>query len=47
MASQFIAEGLVQGEPGVGGHLRGTPAELVRRAAQFGLDFDTPQKTAR
>jgi len=44
MASQFIAEGLIQGEPGVVAIFEELPAEVVRRAAQFGLDFDTPQK---
>jgi circadian clock protein KaiC len=44
MASQFIAEGLTQGEPGVVAIFEELPAEFVRRAAQFGLDFDTPQK---
>jgi circadian clock protein KaiC len=44
MASQFIAEGLRQGEPGVVAIFEELPAEFTRRAAQFGLDFETPQK---
>jgi circadian clock protein KaiC len=44
MASQFIAEGLLHGEPGVVAIFEELPAEFSRRAAQFGIDFDTPQK---
>jgi circadian clock protein KaiC len=44
MASQFIAEGLRQGEPGVVAIFEELPADLTNRAAKFGLDFDTPQK---
>jgi circadian clock protein KaiC len=44
MASQFIAEGLIQGESGVVAIFEELPAEFSRRAAQFGIDFDTPQK---
>jgi circadian clock protein KaiC len=44
MASQFIAEGLRRGEPGVVAIFEELPAEYTRRAAQFGLDFGTPQK---
>jgi circadian clock protein KaiC len=44
MASQFIAEGLLKGEPGVVAIFEELPAEFSRRAAQFGIDFDTPQK---
>jgi len=44
MASQFIAEGLRHGEPGVIAIFEELPAEYVRRAAKLGLDLDTPQK---
>ena len=44
LASQFIAEGLRQGEPGVIAIFEELPAEYIRRAASMGLDFDTPQK---
>ena len=44
MASQFIAEGLFRGEPGVVAIFEELPAEFCRRAAQFGIDFETPQK---
>jgi circadian clock protein KaiC len=44
MASQFITEGLRHGEPGVVAVFEELPAEFTRRAAQLGLDFDTPQK---
>jgi len=44
IASQFIAEGLRQGEPGVVTIFEELPAEFTQRAASFGLDFDTPQK---
>jgi circadian clock protein KaiC len=44
MASQFIAEGLIRGEPGVVAIFEELPAEFSRRATQFGIDFDTPQK---
>jgi len=44
LASQFIAEGLRQGEPGVVAIFEELPAEFAHRAAQFGFDFDTPQK---
>ncbi len=44
IASQFIAEGLRGGEPGVVAIFEELPADYKRRAADFGLDFDTPQK---
>jgi circadian clock protein KaiC len=44
MAAQFIAEGLLQGEPGVVAIFEELPSEFTRRAAQFGIDFETPQK---
>jgi circadian clock protein KaiC len=44
LASQFVAEGLRQGEPGVIAVFEELPAQYVQRAASMGLDFDTPQK---
>jgi len=44
MASQFIAEGLRQGEPGVVAIFEELPADFNRRATNFGLDLETPQK---
>jgi circadian clock protein KaiC len=44
IASQFIDEGLRQGEPGVIAVFEELPGEYVRRAAKLGLDFDAPQK---
>ena len=42
-ASQFIAEGLRRGEPGIVAIFDERPEEYAGRAAGFGLDFDTPQ----
>ena len=44
LATQFIAEGLRHGEPGIVAIFEEIPAEYVQRAAMFGFDFDTPQK---
>ena len=44
LASQFVADGLRLGEPGVIAIFEELPAEYVRRAATLGLDLDTPQK---
>ena len=44
LASQFVAEGLRRGEPGIIAIFEELPNQYARRAAQFGLDFDTPQK---
>jgi circadian clock protein KaiC len=44
MASQFIAEGLRQSEPGVVTIFEELRADFVNRAATIGLDFETPQK---
>jgi len=44
MASQFIAEGLHQGERGVVAIFEELPADYTGRAAKFGLDLETPQK---
>jgi len=44
MASQFIAEGLRQGEPGIIAVFEELPADVLNRASNIGIDFDTPQK---
>jgi circadian clock protein KaiC len=44
MASQFIAEGLARGEPGVVAIFEELPADFLNRASLIGIDFDTPQK---
>ena len=44
MASQFVAEGLRQGEPGVVAIFEELPADFINRSAKIGLDFDKPQK---
>ncbi|MFN0019950.1 MAG: RAD55 family ATPase [Pirellulaceae bacterium] len=44
LASQFVAEGLRQGEPGVIAIFEELPAAYVHRAAKLGIDFDAPQK---
>ncbi len=43
LASQFIADGLRLGEPGVVAIFEELPAEYVRRAGTLGLDLETPQ----
>lgn len=47
LGSQFIAEGLRQGEPGIVAVFEEIPSEYVERAARFGLDFATPQKEGK
>ena len=47
LATQFIAEGLRQGEPSIVAVFEEIPAEYVQRAATFGFDFDTPQKDGK
>ncbi len=44
LATQFIAEGLRQGEPGIVAVFEEIPAEYNQRAAMFGFDFETPQE---
>jgi circadian clock protein KaiC len=44
IASQFMAEGLSRGEPGVIAIFEEIPDDYVRRAAKLGLDFGTPQQ---
>jgi len=47
IATQFIAEGLKHGEPGIVAIFEERPGQYVRRAATFGFDFDTPQKNGQ
>jgi len=47
IASQFIAEGLRRGEPGIVAIFEERPEEYTGRAANLGMDFDTPQKDGR
>jgi circadian clock protein KaiC len=47
LASQFIAEGLRQGEPGVIAIFEELPAAYVHRAKQMGIDLTTPQKQGK
>jgi len=47
IATQFIAEGLKQGEPGIVAIFEERPNQYVRRANSFGFDFDTPQKNGQ
>lgn len=47
LGSQFIAEGLRRGEPGIVGIFEEIPTEYVERAARFGIDFATPQKDGK
>jgi circadian clock protein KaiC len=43
LASQFIAAGLREGEPGVIAIFEEVPGQYTARAAKLGLDFATPQ----
>lgn len=44
LATQFIAEGLRQGEPGIVAVFEERPRYYVERARSFGLDLTTPQQ---
>ena len=43
LATQFIAEGLRHGEPGIAAIFEERPEEYAGRAASLGMDFDAPQ----
>jgi len=43
IGTQFIAEGLRRGEPGIAAIFEERPEEYAGRAASLGMDFDTPQ----
>ncbi|MCA1606869.1 MAG: AAA family ATPase, partial [Acidobacteria bacterium] len=47
LGTQFIVEGLRQGEPGIVAMFEERPEEYAERAASFGLDLDTPQKEGK
>jgi circadian clock protein KaiC len=47
LATQFIAEGLRLGEPGIVAIFEERPEEYAGRAANLGWDFDTPQRDGR
>jgi circadian clock protein KaiC len=44
LATQFIAEGIRQGEPGIVAVFEERPQAYAERAASLGLDLETPQK---
>ena len=44
LASQFVAEGLSQGEPAIIAIFEELPNDYVRRAGKLGIDFTTPQQ---
>jgi circadian clock protein KaiC len=44
LATQFIAEGIRQGEPGIVAVFEERPQAYAERASTLGLDLDTPQK---
>lgn len=44
LASQFLAEGLRQGEPGVVAIFEELPSDYTRRAGTLGIDLVTPQE---
>lgn len=47
LATQFIAEGLRQGEPGIVAVFEERPQAYAERAGSFGLDLATPQKEGK
>lgn len=47
LATQFIAEGLRQGETGIIAVFEERPQAYVDRAGSFGLDLETPQKEGK
>jgi len=47
LSSQFIAEGLRKGEPGIAAIFEEIPSEYTERAARFGFDFDTAQREGK
>jgi circadian clock protein KaiC len=46
-ATQFIAEGLRQGEPGIIVVFEERPDEYAARATSLGMDFETPQREGK
>jgi circadian clock protein KaiC len=47
LATQFIAEGIRQGEPGIVAIFEERPDAYAERAVSFGLDLETPQKDGK
>lgn len=47
LGTQFIVEGVRQGEPGIVAMFEERPEEYTERAASFGLDLVTPQKEGK
>ncbi|CAN5329725.1 ATPase domain-containing protein [soil metagenome] len=47
LATQFLAEGLRHGDPGIAAIFEERPDGYVERAKGFGLDLETPQKTGK
>ena len=47
LGTQFIVEGLRQGEPGIVAMFEERPAEYADRATSFGFDLDTPQQQGK
>src|ERR1700734_2192323 len=47
LATQFIAEGIRQGEPGIVAVFEERPEAYAERAASLGLDLETPQKDGK
>jgi circadian clock protein KaiC len=47
LATQFIAEGLRRGEPGIVAIFEERPEEYAGRAANLGMDFATPQQNGK
>jgi KaiC/GvpD/RAD55 family RecA-like ATPase len=45
--TQFIAEGIRQGEPGIVAVFEERPQAYAERAASLGLDLETPQKDGK
>ena len=46
-ATQFIAEGLRRGEPGIVAIFEERPEEYAGRAADLGMDFESPQRDGK
>ena len=47
LATQFLAEGIRQGEPGIAAVFEERPQEYAARANSFGLDLETPRQDGR
>ncbi len=47
LATQFIAEGIRQGEPGIVAVFEERPQAYAERAGSFGLDLNSPQKDGK